>query len=220
MSPETPCARPVPVPSPHLGTPARGLPSDAPGTGSRRGPRSRAGTGTAPSPAARVACSAVWLTGLWEGSGAVAGCWRGSPHCRQGAGHAWGGSHRARSLPVSPGSRSGVHSGRSSCPPRWAGRHRRLCRGRKRRHRRCSGRPGFPVGRSCSLRAGGRPHGAQPVPPAQAMPSWHLAPAPQTACLAPNPCTAPTPLIPTPLSPDPDACPLPSPDARHSPKPP
>lgn len=153
--PRASAPRLVPVPCPHLGTPARGLPSDAPGTGSRCGPRSRVDTGTAPSPATRVACSAGRLTGHREGSGAMPVCWGGSPHRRRGAGHAWGGSHRARSPPAPPGSRSGVRSGRSSCPSRWAGRHRRPCHGHRRRHRRCSGRPGSPVGRSCSLREGG-----------------------------------------------------------------
>lgn len=66
-------APPIPGTRPHLGTPARGLPSDAPGTGSRRGPQSQAGTGTAPSPAAREACSAGRLTGRREGSGAMPG---------------------------------------------------------------------------------------------------------------------------------------------------
>lgn len=67
-------APPIPGTHPHLGTPARGLPSDAPGTGSRRGPQSQAGTGTAPSPAAREACSARRLTGRQEGGGAMPGC--------------------------------------------------------------------------------------------------------------------------------------------------
>lgn len=75
-APPTPRAPVSPVPGmcPHLGTPAQGLPSDAPGTGSRCGPRSRAGTGTAPSPAAKVTRSAGQRTGHRAGSGAVPGC--------------------------------------------------------------------------------------------------------------------------------------------------
>lgn len=65
---------PVPGTCPHLGTPARGLPSDAPGTGSRCGPQSRAGTGTVPSPAVRAACSAGQLFWHQEGSRAVLAC--------------------------------------------------------------------------------------------------------------------------------------------------
>lgn len=109
-----------------------------------------------------------------------------SPCCRRAAGSVWGGSHRAHSPLLPPGSRSGVHSGRRSCPPRGAGRRRHPCCGHRRRRQWCSERPGFPVGRSCSLQVGGWPGRAQPVPPAQAMPSWHLAPAPQTPCLDPD----------------------------------
>lgn len=138
----------------------------------------------------------------------------GSPHRRQGAGRAWGGSHRARSPLDPPGSRSGVRSGRSSCPPRWAGRHRRPCCGRRCRCRRRSGRPGFPVGRSHSLQAGSRARGAQPAPPAQVMPSWHLIPQPKSPTWPPSQaqpkCTIPT------LPLDPDRSPLPSPDPGHS----
>lgn len=67
------------------------------------------------------------------------------------------------------------------------------------------------MGHSCSLQAGEGPRGAQPVPSTQGMLSQHLAPAPQIPCLAPNPCTAPTP-------PNPDPCPLPSLDPGHSPE--
>lgn len=110
----------------------------------------------------------------------------GSPHRRQGAGRAWGGSHRARSPLDPPGSRSGVRSGRSSCPPRWAGRRRRPCCGRRCRCRWRSGRPGFPVGHSHSLQAGSRARGAQPAPPAQVMPSWHLIPQPKSPTWPPS----------------------------------
>lgn len=163
-------APPVPGMCSYLGTPARGFPSGAPGTGNRHDPRNQAGTGTALSPAATVPCSLCSSLGprraveLYQGARAC------DSQChRQGAGRVWGGSHRAHSPLVPPGSRSGARSDHSSCPRRWAGRHRLLCYGHNRRCHWCSGRPVYPVGHSHSLQEGGGPCGAQPIPTAQAV---------------------------------------------------
>lgn len=134
----------------------------------------------------------------------------GSPHRRQGAGRGWGGSRRARSPLLPPGSRSGARSGRSSCPPRGAGRHRSRWHGHSRRHRWHSRRPASPAGHSCSLRAvcrhmGHRQGGSAPYPhpnppetpktphpPSPAQPIHVSLPTP-TCGVTPNPRVSPVP---------------------------
>lgn len=170
----------------HLGTPARGLPSDAPGTGSRHGLRSRAGTGTALSPAASgvLSWAAHWAPGGQRGRAGCRGLTASQAGCRECVGwHPQGsqppspprlqkwGAQRSQLLPTTLGRQA-------QAPVPWSQLQEPVVQWEARVPR---GSQPQPVGDE-------QLHGAQPVPPTQVKP---LAPGPEPthSSNTPNPNT-------------------------------